>query len=164
MALPLGATYRLGESTGEVGAATHPRAPVDVAAAVSSVRKGSPPARRTQAVGHPPDPPGPPAPAAAHEPPSPSLFDDGPTRPAHIARRAGEIRDLVEQAWVEDWAVRMSYTNAKGAAQQLNVIVTDALDEQLLVEVLPRLDRRTLNLARVHWARVLTEAEEDQLL
>ena len=42
------------------------------------------------------------------------------------------------------------------------VMVLDVGDSKLLVETLPGYNTRTLNLGRVHWARALTEAEEDQ--
>lgn len=107
-----------------------------------------------------------PAPLVAPPPaPSPpSLFEDGPVRPAGIAHERDAIAELLEQAWVEDWAVRVSYTNAKGAEHQINIAILDRSGAQVIVEVPPSYHRRTLNLARVRWARVLTEAEEDQIL
>ncbi|MDQ4069120.1 MAG: helicase-associated domain-containing protein, partial [Actinomycetota bacterium] len=133
---------------------------VDVAAVVAALRNG--PAKPPSKAPAKPAP-GKPVPAPPAAPLPSSLFDEA-TRPSEIAKQRGDIRDLLEQAWIEEWAVRVSYTNGKGVADQLNVLVLDVLDTKLLVEALPTYHRRTLNLNRVHWARVLTEAEEDQFL
>lgn len=63
-----------------------------------------------------------------------------------------------------DWALRISYLNGKGTESQLNVVPVLATSQKIYVTVLPSFTSRTLNRSRVQWARVLTEAEENQLL
>lgn len=95
--------------------------------------------------------------------PSPSLFEDEPARPSAIVRDPANVIDLFNEAFVEDEALRVSYTNGKGVTSQVNVIVVDVDDDEVVVHAFPRMDRRVLRLDRVHWARVLTEAEEEAL-
>ena len=113
----------------------------------------------------------PPAPSKAatpkprlHAVPPPSeLFDDAEVRPSAIVRDRASVMGLFDEAFVEDWVVRVSYTNGKGATSQLNVIVVDVDDDDVVVQAFPRLDRRVLRIDRVEWARMLTEAEEEAL-
>ncbi|MFP5375550.1 MAG: helicase-associated domain-containing protein [Acidimicrobiia bacterium] len=96
-------------------------------------------------------------------PPAPELFV-GDDRPTAIAKDPAAIRRLLEEACGEMWAVRISYRNAKGAGAQLNVVVHHVSTDGVIASVVPAFECRTLNLQRVDWARVLTEAEEEQLL
>src|SRR5207253_10243257 len=98
-----------------------------------------------------------------YRPPSPPLFllDD---RPSAIAKAPGDVIELLELACDGEWLARISYVNGKGQESQLNVAVLDVGPGKLLVDVLPGYNSRTLNLSRVQWARILTEAEEDQFL
>jgi fructose-specific phosphotransferase system component IIB len=85
-------------------------------------------------------------------------------RPTGIAKDPAAILELLQEACDLGWGVRVSYRNAKGVTSQLNVAVDDVWADSVLAEVLPSYNHRTLALQRVQWARVLTEAEEDQLL
>lgn len=130
----------------------------DVAGVVAALRTsgGAPkrpaPARAAPRPSQPPPPPR-----------SPLLFEEA-GRPTAIARGRDDIAELLELAWQQDWLLRMSYVNGKGAESQLNVAVLDVRPRRVTVMALPNFSRRTLNCARVQWARALTEAEEDQFL
>ncbi|HVM03018.1 MAG TPA: helicase-associated domain-containing protein [Acidimicrobiales bacterium] len=102
-------------------------------------------------------------PASPPPPPPPELFV-GDDRPTGIAKDPAAIRRLLEEACGEMWAVRISYRNAKGAGAQLNVVVDHVSTDGVIASVVPTFEYRTLSLQRVDWARVLTEAEEEQLL
>lgn len=93
-----------------------------------------------------------------------SLFDGPPPRPATIARSGPEIDDVIDGAIDHGWLLRISYVNAKGHESQTNVVILAATRTKLHVSVLPNCASRTLSRARVQWARVLTEIEEDQFL
>lgn len=97
-------------------------------------------------------------------PPPPELFEVESSRPTTIAKDLPSILALARQAADEEWLVRFSSTNTKGVTKQVNAWVLAVSPTDLLVEALPDYTSRTLNLLRVHWARVLTEAEEEQLL
>jgi hypothetical protein len=127
-----------------------------VEAVVAGLRRG----------GAQPAPAAPSRPKAARPPlpAPPSLFSEGTPRPLAIAKGREEVGELLELACEEEWLVRISYVNGKGKEAQLNVAVADVSPRNVLVSVLPRFNSRTLNRFRVQWARVLTEAEEDQLL
>lgn len=90
------------------------------------------------------------------------IFDDDP-RPVEIAKGADEVAALLAQAFVEDWVVRIAYTNRKGRSSQLNVAVLDDPTDDVLVDSLPSGTTRTLLLERIEWARIMTEAEEELL-
>jgi hypothetical protein len=142
-----------------------PAPPVDLDAVVAGLRNGSAPkpapaARKGGAVSAapPPAPPRPPKPA-----PSPPLFSDHADRPSVIAKGPEAVRQLLQQACDEEWPARISYTNGKGVTYQLNVIVADVSSGRVLVQTLPGYGSRTLSLHRVHWARALTEVEEEFL-
>ncbi|MGH9276659.1 MAG: hypothetical protein ACRD12_00900, partial [Acidimicrobiales bacterium] len=131
---------------------------VDAAAVVAHLRTGdngaAPPAGRPAPF---------PAPAPAQCQPLPS-YDDDADRPSSIARTAAAVRDLLEEAYLHEWGVRLSYVNSKGADSQMTVLVGHVSPRKVVVETVPSYRNQTLNLQRVQWARVLTEAEEDQLL
>jgi hypothetical protein len=103
---------------------------------------------------------------SASVPPAPvSLFDAGPAglRPVGIARGPIAVADLLDQAMVDDWPVRLAYTNKKGQTSQLTVSVIDVGFNEVAVELLSGWESRVLPLRRIAWARVLTEAEEEAL-
>lgn len=104
------------------------------------------------------------APARRPAPATIPLFDDDPARPVSIARARHDVDRLIEDAVESDWALRLSYVNGKGIESQLNVVPLIATSQKIHVTVLPSLTSRTLNRSRVQWARVLTEAEENQFL
>lgn len=106
--------------------------------------------------------PAPPAPPPTR--PAPAELFEPDERPTGIAKDPEAILQLLQEACDLGWGLRVSYRNAKGVAAQVNVVVDDIWDGTVLAEVLPSYNHRTLNLQRVNWARVLTEAEEDQLL
>ncbi|MGH9152282.1 MAG: hypothetical protein ACRD03_07790, partial [Acidimicrobiales bacterium] len=105
-----------------------------------------------------------PAPAPPPAPPPPVELFVEDDRPTGIAKDPAAISRLLQEACDEEWGVRVSYRNAKGASTQLNLVVDHVSTDSVIAEVLPSFNHRTLNLQRVHWARVLTETEEDQLL
>ena len=96
-------------------------------------------------------------------PPQLGIFDDEDPRPLEIAKGRAEVELLLALAFVEDWAVRLAYTNRKGRSSQINLVVVDDPDDEVLVECLPTGTPRTLLLDRIEWARVMTEAEEELL-
>ena len=104
------------------------------------------------------------APARPAAPPPPELFEVESSRPTTIAKDLPSILALARQAADEEWLVRFSSTNTKGVTKQVNAWVLAVSPTDLLVEALPDYTSRTLNALRIHWARVLTEAEEEQLL
>ncbi len=85
-------------------------------------------------------------------------------RPTDIAGEAVAVRAMLDQASDEEWLVRMAYTSAKGKTGQLTVAPIEVEGHQVVVQCLPRGDARTLRLDRVVWARVLTDAEEENVL
>lgn len=129
---------------------------------VAALRRPSPspaaaprPGRDGPATGTPP-----PRPAPA---PLPIFADDG-DRPTVIAKGPEATLALLEEALANEWVVRLSHTNGNGQGILLNVLPSGIDHGRLVAECLPRWDVKTLNLDRVQWARVLTEAEEDQFL
>lgn len=158
----------LGDGLGELGG---PPPPADPGALVARLRQGPPPGARRAA---PPSPAAksrataskPPLPPCSPRPPELRLLDDDPedTRPTAIAKGQAEVGALLELAIEEEWMVRIGYTNRKGLSTQLSVGPLELDGDQVLVECLPGWNARTLALARVEWARVMTEAEEDALL
>jgi hypothetical protein len=69
---------------------------------------------------------------------------------------------LVAEAFVNGWGMRLSYLNGQGTEAEYNVEVLD-LDEDEFFSA-RRLDDGSVSqliFERVHWARVLTEAEEE---
>jgi hypothetical protein len=85
------------------------------------------------------------------------------TRPDRIARGQVPIEALLRRALVDDWYVRLAYTNRAGRSTQLTGAVLDIDDEDLVLELVSGWDSRVLSLSRIEWARVLTEAEEDAI-
>ena len=139
-------------------------APVDPAEVVARLRRARPPA--------PPPAPGAPAPTtptpalarkAPSGPPNTMELFDVTLRPMEIFKGRDQVAGLLAQAFVEDWAVRVAYVNAKGRSSQLNVVLLDPPSADVFVDVLPRGEERILALDRIEWARVLTEAEEEHL-
>ena len=89
--------------------------------------------------------------------------DEGAPRPRHIARGREAVRDLLVRSVEEEWMVRLSYLNGKGKSSAHVVVVLDMDQERARVAGPPHYDERLLWLARIEWARVLTEAEEEAL-
>lgn len=147
-----------------------PPAPADPGTLVARLRQGPPPGTRRAAPpspaarGRAPAPKPPPPPSPPRPPQLRLLDDDEDERPDAIAKGQAEVRALLELAIEEEWMVRIGYTNRKGLGTQLNVGPLELDGDQVLVACLPGWNARTLALARVEWARVMTEAEEDALL
>jgi len=104
------------------------------------------------------------APASRSGPPPTPLFLLDDDRPTAIAKSPGDVAELLTLACDFEWLVRISYVNGKGHESHLNAAVLDVGPAKMVVDVLPGWGSRTLNVSRVQWARVLTEAEEDQFL
>lgn len=113
----------------------------------------------------------PPAPPAGRqvEPPPPAgppalrLFE-GSERPQAIVKDPRHIRGALEQAEAEDWAVRMSYVNAAGTENEFYAEILSCGRGSVNVRYLG--DRRggaELQMYRIQWVRVLTDAEEEML-
>lgn len=84
-------------------------------------------------------------------------------RPYAIVKGPRAIRALLDQACEEYWVVRLSYVSAKGHSTELTVEPTDVNGRRLYAACFPRGNDRTFTIARIEWARVLTEAEEELL-
>ncbi len=85
-------------------------------------------------------------------------------RPSQIFRTRPEIVDILLDAYNEDWLVRLSYTSAAGKTKEVTVAVSDVDAASVTVETLPRWTTQTYVVDRIGWARVLTEAEEENVL
>jgi hypothetical protein len=109
--------------------------------------------------------PGPPPPGSPAPTPPPSLFEVGAARrrPDSIVRDPLGVVELLHEAMVEDWPVRLAYTNKEGRMTQLNVGVIDVDDRDAVVDLLSDWQSRVLAVRRIAWARVLTDAEEEAL-
>ncbi|MFN2607456.1 MAG: helicase-associated domain-containing protein [Acidimicrobiales bacterium] len=168
----------LAELRRRAGTAPPPPAGEELDALVARLRRARPPGPPPPAPGtgrpgaaspspaavRPAAVPPPPRPAPSLPDPFPDLdLFDVPARPMEIVKRREAVADLLGRAFVEDWALRLAYTNRKGSSTQLNVVVLSPPEADVLVEVLPAGTERTLNLDRVEWARVLTDAEEELL-
>ncbi|MGH9127449.1 MAG: helicase-associated domain-containing protein, partial [Acidimicrobiales bacterium] len=86
-----------------------------------------------------------------------------PVRPVAIVKDPQAVLGVLEAAYDEEWMVRLGYTSRNGRTTQLSCVVTAVEDDEVVVEVLPRWDERSLPLDRIEWARVMTEAEEEVL-
>ncbi|MDP9389695.1 MAG: hypothetical protein M3Q48_17720, partial [Actinomycetota bacterium] len=132
-----------------------PVVPADGAAIVAALRRAgaSPPAGR-----HVP----PMRPVTALEL---AIFgpDDDLERPTEIMRQPAAVRALVEAACEEGWLLRLAYADG-GREAQVTAGVVDVAGGAAVLECAPGWDTRSLPLARVRWARALTEAEEEHVL
>ncbi|HZQ88194.1 MAG TPA: helicase-associated domain-containing protein [Acidimicrobiales bacterium] len=90
-------------------------------------------------------------------------YEPGAERPTAIRRDQRGIVELLEQAEAEEWLVRLSYLNNKGTENQVTAEVLIVARGQVTVAVVPSWVQRTLAVAWIRWARVLTEAEEEVL-
>lgn len=92
------------------------------------------------------------------------LVEDRGGRPSRIGRTPEEIATLLELACEEDWLVRLSCANGSGERREMDAQVLDL--EERIVEVarLPRGDIQRIARKRIHWVRILTEAEEETRL
>jgi predicted DNA-binding transcriptional regulator YafY len=84
-------------------------------------------------------------------------------RPTQIAKDPWAVRALLDAACEEFWLVRLSYVDSQGRSSELTVEPTDVEGDRLYANCFPRGNQRTFVIDVVEWARVLTEAEEDQL-
>ncbi len=101
----------------------------------------------------------------AHEDPDP-LDGSGsglPSRPAAIAKGRDAVVSVLEQAYDEDWMVRIGYTGGNRRTYQLSAVVVAVEDDEVWLECAPRWDHRGIALDQIEWVRVLTEAEEEAL-
>ncbi len=101
----------------------------------------------------------------AHEDPGP-LDGPGfglPSRPAAIAKGRDAVVSVLEQAYDEDWMVRIGYTGGNRRTYQLSAVVVAVEDDEVWLECAPRWDHRGIALDQIEWVRVLTEAEEEAL-
>lgn len=137
--------------------------PGDPLELVRRLRAGGTDARRPGGVGAGGGRPGP-GPAAGPRPEPATqlrLVEDLSGRPSRIGRSEAEVLALLEQALEQDWLVRVSCSNGKGQRRELDAEVIGLDRRQVTVQRLPRGDVQEIALARVHWVRVLTEAEEE---
>jgi hypothetical protein len=118
----------------------------------------------------------PPRPAAArpspakegssrHGQPFVRLFDDdtGDGRPSHIARGRQAVDALLAEALDSRWAVRMSYVNSAGLEREFFAEIIDLGRGTVRLRYLDQHGGGELATWRIQWARVATEAEEDNL-
>ncbi len=148
--------------------------------------RATPPSRRPAGVRPPVAPPAPDADVAAivatlrqvplvsprpyHAPPLDPFNDlvaaylvDDPDelpRPVAIVKDPAGIRDLLQQAYDENWLVRIEYTNGEGRPDQVNAALVHIDRRQATVEIPEDSQLRTVAIHRIQWARVLTAAEE----
>ncbi|MGI8684670.1 MAG: helicase-associated domain-containing protein [Acidimicrobiales bacterium] len=88
----------------------------------------------------------------------------GATRPGDIARSPVRLATLLEEAWEEQWMVRIGVARGKGGEELLTAGIVDMGDGSLEVECLPGWEPRAVPFTQLLWARVLTQAEEDLVL
>ena len=94
-----------------------------------------------------------------------SLFCDDQLRPTHIAKEAREVAKLLEGCLSESWPLRLSYVNSQGTQSEFFVEVLSIVGDRVRIRFLgDRGGGGELATWRVQWARVVTEAEEAQLL
>ncbi len=94
-----------------------------------------------------------------------SLFSDDQPRPTHIAKEAREVAELLESSLSESWPLRVSYVNSQGTKSEFFVEVLSIAGDRVRIRFLgDRAGGGELATWRVQWARVVTEAEEAQLL
>lgn len=108
-----------------------------------------------------------PAPARPAQPPQAPpqlrlLADDG-TRSTEICKDRHGVAWLLQEAERHEWTLRLSYTNAKGVRRELNVDVLQVADACAYCQVAPAGSSQTIRIDRIHWARALTEAEEEAM-
>ncbi|HXW80713.1 MAG TPA: hypothetical protein VEJ84_14520, partial [Acidimicrobiales bacterium] len=93
------------------------------------------------------------------------LFPDGQLRPVQIAKEVREIAKVLETCLYENWPLRLSYVNSQGTQSEFFAQVLSIVGERVRIRFLgDRSGGGELATWRVQWARVLTEAEEAQLL
>ena len=92
------------------------------------------------------------------------LLNDRDGRPSAIARTPDDIATLLELACEEEWLVRLSCSNGRGETRELDAVVLDLDERTITVGRLPRGDLQEVARQRIHWARILTEAEEEARL
>lgn len=96
---------------------------------------------------------------AGTAPPSP--FEDLVVRPNGIGRDVDEVAALAEQAFDQDWIVRLSHADGRGDERELDALVVGLDERSLTVRSLPGGDLLELARSRIRWVRILTEAEEE---
>lgn len=100
-------------------------------------------------------------------PPTPAPFSQlkllEPERPSDIVRLRPAVLELLIQAHLWEWWLRLEYTNKRGRSEQINATVFNYDERYVTVGTMP--DHGTLRLAmsRISWVRVMTEAEESLL-
>ena len=134
--------------------------PIDLAAVVRQLRHPAP-----RAVDHAPRSGPHKAPPRPTQPfPQLHLLGAEPLRPTHIATDRAAVAGLLDQAWDQDWLVRLSYVNGQGAESEFYAEVTDVSRRTVRVRRLPKGASALLQLSRIRWARAATEAEEEAQL
>ncbi len=88
----------------------------------------------------------------------------GATRPGDIARSQVRMITLLDEAWEEEWLVRIGVAGRNGGEELLTAAIIDIDDGSIAVECLPGWKPRTVTYTQVRWARVLTRAEERLVL
>ena len=89
------------------------------------------------------------------------IVEDAAKRPNHIARGEEAIGDLLGQAWLDDWLVRVSYVSTEGEVSEVFAEVLDVSEDRVSIRRLDTGAAVELTADQARWARVLTEAEED---
>lgn len=93
-----------------------------------------------------------------------TLWEAVPTRPAAIIRDRKPLLELFAEGRAQEWVIRVAYTNSKGRDMRVNGTPLEVDDDCVVLECLPQLDLRSVAMDRIVWARVMTDAEEGQLL
>ena len=88
----------------------------------------------------------------------------GATRPGDIARSQVRIITMLDEAWEEQWMVRIGVAGRKGGEELLTAAIIDVDGGSIAIECLPGWKPRTVPYTQVRWARVLTSAEEGLVL
>ena len=89
------------------------------------------------------------------------MRDGDQERPQAIARSRTAILDLLDEAFEQDWVVRLEYLDQRGQIQLFNATVFRMDGAHVVVGTLPGCGTRILTVTRISWVRVLTEAEEE---
>jgi hypothetical protein len=92
------------------------------------------------------------------------LLEPPTIRPSRIAKKSPDIEELLGSAVDEEWLVRISYVNSKGDDTEFYAEVLDVNRRAVTVRRLPRGTIQQLTPARIQWARIATEAEEEAQL
>ena len=85
-------------------------------------------------------------------------------RPTHIAKTGGAVRELLGQAFANDWLVRLCYVDPEGNERERFAEVLEVEGDAIYVHRLGDDEGDDVGMGSVRWARVLTRAEEELYL